>query len=155
MEDLDHFDLALLNLLQQDNRQTSEALAIAVGLSPTACQRRMKRLREAGYIAADIAVLDPVKAGGRLTLVVQVDLARGRADIIDAFKREMRSVPEVQQCYYVTGESDFILIITARDIGHYEQLTRRIFHDNPNIRKFHTQVVMDSVKLSLTIPLSP
>ncbi len=103
--------------------------------------------------AADVAVLDPARLDRRLTLVVQVDLALGRADIIDGFKREMRKIPEVQQCYYVTGGTDFVLIITTEDIAHYEQLTRRIFHGNPNIRKFHTQVVMDSVKLGLTIPL--
>ncbi len=153
MSDLDEFDVALLNQLQRDNRQTSEALAAAVGLSPTACQRRMKRLREAGTIRADVAVLDPARVGRRATFVVQVDLARGRADIIDGFKRDMQKIPEVQQCYYVTGESDFIVIIVAEDIAHYEALTRRIFFDNPDIRKFHTQVVMDSVKLGLEIPL--
>lgn len=153
MDDLDHFDVALLNQLQRDNRQTSEALAAEVGLSPTACQRRMKRLREAGTIRADVAVLDPARVGRRATFIVQVDLARGRADIIDGFKRDMQKIPEVQQCYYVTGESDFIVIIVAEDIAHYEALTRRIFFDNPDIRKFHTQVVMDSVKLGLTVPL--
>ncbi|HIC81731.1 MAG TPA: Lrp/AsnC family transcriptional regulator [Kiloniellaceae bacterium] len=153
MDDLDHFDVALLNQLQRDNRQTSEALAAEVGLSPTACQRRMKRLREAGYIRADVAVLDPARVGRRATFIVQVDLARGRADIIDGFKRDMQKIPEVQQCYYVTGESDFIVIIVAEDIAHYEALTRSIFYGNPNIRKFHTQVVMDSVKLGLEIPL--
>ena len=153
MDELDEFDVALLNALQQDNRQTSEMLAIAVGLSPTACQRRMKRLREAGYIVADVSILDPAKAGRRTTFIVQVDLARGRADIIDGFKRDMQKIPEVQQCYYVTGESDFILIVVAEDLAHYEQLTRRLFYNNNVIHKFHTQVVMDSVKLGLTIPL--
>jgi len=153
MDELDRFDVALLNTLQQDNRQTSDMLAVAVGLSPTACQRRMKRLREAGYIAADVAVLDPVKVGQRLTLIVQVDMAGGRVDLIDRFKAKMQKVPEVQQCYYVTGDSDFIMIVTAQDIAHYEDFTRRIFLEDPSIRKFHTQVVMDSVKLGLAIPL--
>lgn len=154
MDDLDQFDVALLDQLQRDNRQTSEALAAAVGLSATACQRRMKRLREAGYIAADVSVLDPAKVGRRTTFIVQVDLARGRADIIDGFKRDMQKVPEVQQCYYVTGEADFILVVVAEDLAHYEQLTRRLFYESNVIRKFHTQVVMDSVKLGLTVPLS-
>ncbi|NIA68605.1 Lrp/AsnC family transcriptional regulator [Pelagibius litoralis] len=153
MDDLDQFDVALLDQLQRDNRQTSEALAAAVGLSATACQRRMKRLREAGYIAADVSVLDPAKVGRRTTFIVQVDLARGRADIVDGFKRDMQKIPEVQQCYYVTGEADFILVVVARDLAHYEQLTRRLFYGNNVIGKFHTQVVMDSVKLGLTIPL--
>ena len=102
-------------------------MAAAVGLSATACQRRMKRLREAGYIAADVSILDPAKVGRRTTFIVQVDLVRGRADIVDGFKRDMLKVPEVQQCYYVTGEADFVLIVIAEDLAHYEQLTRRLF----------------------------
>ena len=153
MADLDQFDVAILSLLQDDNRLTSEAIAEQVGLSPTACQRRIKRLRAEGAIAAEVAVLDPDLVGGRITLIVQVILAHGRADIIDSFKREMRAIPEVQQCYYVTGESDFILIVTAEDIASYERLTRRIFFGNPNIQKFQTIVVMDSVKVGLKIPL--
>ena len=153
MVDLDQFDVAILNLLQVNNRLTSEAIAERVGLSPTACQRRIKRLRAEGAIAKEIAVIDPELVGGRITLIVQAVLARGRADIVDAFKREVQAIPEVQQCYYVTGEADFILIVTAEDIAAYERLTRRIFFGNPNIQKFQTIVVMDSVKVGLEIPL--
>ena len=153
MSELDPFDVALLNLLQANNRLTSETLAERVGLSPTACQRRIKRLRAEGAIAKEIAVVDPQVVGGRITLIVQVVLAHGRADIVDAFKREVQAIPEVQQCYYVTGDHDFILIVTADDIADYERLTRRIFFGNPNIQKFQTIVVMDSVKVGLEIPL--
>ncbi len=153
MEQLDQFDVAILNQLQDDNRVTSEVIAERVGLSPTACQRRIKRLRAQGTIAQEIAVLEPDLIGGRLTLVVQVILARGRADIVDAFKREIQAIPEVQQCYYVTGEADFILIVTAEDIAAYERFTRRVFRDNANIQKFHTNVVMEPVKVGLRIPL--
>ena len=153
MSVLDQFDISILNLLQDDNRMTSEAIAERVGLSPTACQRRIKRLRAEGAIAAEVAVLDPDVVGGRITLIVQVVLAHGRADIVDAFKREVQAMPEVQQCYYVTGEADFILIVTAEDIPAYERLTRRIFFGNPHIQKFQTIVVMDSVKVGLKLPI--
>ncbi len=152
MTDLDDFDVAILRCLQVDNRQTTEVIGSEVGLSPTACQRRIKRLRASGVIASEVAILDPDRIGGRLTLIVQVLLARGRADIIDSFKREIRDIPEVQQCYYVTGEHDFILVITAEDMASYEKLTRRIFFANPNIQKFQTIVAMESVKLGLQIP---
>lgn len=153
MSDLDNFDVAILRCLQVDNRQTSEAIGAEIGLSPTACQRRIKRLRASGVIASEVAILDPDRIGGRLTLIVQVLLARGRTDIIDSFKREIRDIPEVQQCYYVTGEHDFILVVTAEDMAAYEKLTRRIFFANPNIQKFQTIVAMESVKLGLQIPL--
>ena len=149
----DPLDIAILRHLQRSTRTTSEAIAEAVGLSPSACQRRIKRLRQCGAIASEIAVLDPGVAGQRLTLIVQVVLARGRADIVDSFKQAVRKVPEVQQCYYVTGDVDFILVITARDMSDYEDLTRRLFFDNRDIQKFQTIVVMDTVKLGLEIPL--
>lgn len=153
MTDLDDFDIAILRCLQVDNRQTSEAIGSEVGLSPTACQRRVKRLRASGAIASEVAILDPDRVGGRLTLIVQVVLERGRADIIDSFKRDIHTIPEVQQCYYVTGEYDFILIVTVEDMASYERLTRQIFFANPDIQKFHTIVAMESVKLGLQIPL--
>lgn len=153
MSDLDAFDLALLRCLQQDCRRTSESLAAEVGLSATACQRRLKRLRRSEVIAKEVAVLAPDALGGRMTLIVQVVLARGRADIVDAFKRQVRVQPEIQQCYYVTGDCDFVLIVTAKDIADYETFTRRVFFENPNIQKFHTMVAMENVKLGLEVPV--
>lgn len=132
---------------------TTEAIGTAVGLSPTACQRRIKRLRETGAIAAEIAVLDPDRVGGRMTLILQVTLRRGGAHLVDAFRRDIVKVPEVQQCYYVTGDYDFVLIVTAKDMADYERLIRCAFFDDPNIQRFHTAVVMDTVKRGLAIPL--
>ncbi|MGI9382338.1 MAG: Lrp/AsnC family transcriptional regulator [Methyloligellaceae bacterium] len=153
MRKLDDFDVALLRCLQDDNRMTSEAIAEQVGLSPTACQRRMKKLRQSGAIAGDVSIVDPEHVGGRMVMIVQVVLARGQADIVDAFKRDARRTPEIQQCYYVTGEADFVLVVTAKDMADYERLTRRIFFDNPNIQKFQTMVAMETVKAGLKISL--
>ena len=153
MSDLDQFDVAILRCLQDNNRMTTEAIGTAVGLSPTACQRRIKRLRETGAIAAEIAVLDPDRVGGRMTLILQVTLRRGGAHLVDAFRRDIVKVPEVQQCYYVTGDYDFVLIVTAKDMADYERLIRRAFFDDPNIQRFHTAVVMDTVKRGLAMPL--
>ena len=153
MTELDAFDVKLLTLVQEDCRQTSEALADKVGLSPTACQRRLKRLREAGVIRREIAVLDPDRLGGRLTVIVEVVLERGRPDIIDDFKRRMRALPEVQQCYYVTGNSDFVLIVVVDDMKAYEAFTQRVLFASKAIQKFQTTVVMDTVKAGLATPL--
>jgi Lrp/AsnC family leucine-responsive transcriptional regulator len=82
-------------------------------------------------------------------MIVDVTLERERPDIMDEFKRSMRATPEVMQCYYVTGDTDFILIVTARDMRHYEAFTNQFFFNNPNVRRFHTSVVMDRVKVRL------
>jgi Lrp/AsnC family transcriptional regulator, leucine-responsive regulatory protein len=151
--DLDSFDLRLLALVQQDARQSTESLAAEVGLSAAAVQRRLKRLRQEGVIAATVAVVAPEAVGRPMTFVVEVSLERERADLMDGFKRLMRATPEVQQCYYVTGDTDFVVVVTARSMADYEAFTRRTFFGNPNIRRFRTSVVMDRVKVGLTVPV--
>lgn len=153
MADLDVFDTAILKRLQADCRQTSEAIGDAIGLSSTAVQRRIKRLRESGAIVREVAIVDPRAAHRHFTAIVQVVMARGRGEVLDAFKRAVQAAPEVQQCYYVTGEFDFILVVTARDMAEYERLVRRIFFDNPDIHRFTTSVTMDPVKVGLEVPM--
>lgn len=149
---LDSFDRKILDIMQRSNRATSDRIAEEVGLSPAAVQRRIKRLREQRVIQADVSVVDQTSIGRNMTFIVEVSLERERADLMDAFKQQMRNHPAVQQCYYVTGSADFILVITAFDMADYENFTRKTFFDNNNIRNFQTHVVMDPVKVGLSIP---
>ena len=150
---LDTFDISLLNVVQNNNRLTSDALADLVGLSATACQRRLKKMRDQKVIVGDVSIISPSSVGRPITMIVGVTLKNERADLTDSFKRSMMKTPEVMQCYYVTGEADFILIITVKDMLDYELFSRRFFQENPNITKFNTNIVVDSVKVSLTIPI--
>jgi len=150
---MDEFDAKLLNLVQQDSRLTAEKLSDQVGLSPAACQKRLKKLRDQGAITKDISVLSPEIVGGRLTLIVEVSVERERPEILDEFKRLMQKCPEVMQCYYVTGNADFIVIMTAKNMKDYEEFTREYFFQNSNIQRFRTNVVMDNVKVSLSVPI--
>ena len=151
---LDSFDRNILAIMQQSNRTTSEQVAEQVGLSAAAVQRRIKKMREQKVIQADISVVNPVAIGRPLTLLVQITLERERADLIDQFKKEMKQLAAVQQCYYVTGSADFVLIVTATDMQDYEAFTRKVFFANRNIRSFLTNVVMDSVKTGLSLPVN-
>lgn len=153
MPSLDRFDLHILDLVQWDNRLTSDALGERVGLSATAVQRRLKRMREDGVIEADVSIVAPKSVGRRVHMIVMVSLERERADIIDRFKKNIRATPEVMNGYYVTGEADFLLVITAEDMEDYEVFTRRFFYDNPDIKNFKTMVVMDRVKTGFGLPL--
>lgn len=146
-------DARILSLLQEDAGLTSEALAKKVGLSATAVQRRVKRLRAEGIIERDVAVLDPAKVGRPLTMLVMVSLERERADIIDRFKRAVARAPEIMQGFYVTGDTDFVLILTAEDMKAYEAFTRQFFYQQPDIKTIKTLVVLDTVKRGLSIPL--
>jgi Lrp/AsnC family leucine-responsive transcriptional regulator len=151
--ELDRTDIALLEAVQRNNRLTSEELARMVNLSPTACQRRLKRLRANGIIEADVSIVSPKAVGRQTTMIVLVSLERERADIVDRFKASIRNTREVMIGYYVTGDADFILVVTARDMEEYEQFTRRFFYENTDIKGFKTLVVMDRVKASFAFPI--
>ena len=149
---LDNFDRNILEIVQQSNRTTSEQIAEQVGLSPAAVQRRLKRLREQNVIQADVSVINPSAVGLDMTMIVQISLERERSDLMESFKKELIESPYVQQCYYVTGGTDFVLVVTASDMTAYEQFTHDMFFNNPNVKTFQTNVVMDPVKVGLTIP---
>lgn len=151
--DLDRTDLAILAILQKDNKTPQRNIAERVNLSAPAVQRRIARLEETGVITANVAILDPVAIDRPLTLFVEVEMESERAELFDAAKRSFAQAPEVQQCYYVTGEADFILIVTVRDMAEYESLTRRLFFGNNNVKRFRSFVSMDRVKVGLDLPL--
>lgn len=153
MPNLDHFDRLILREMQRDCRQSSEQIADIVALSATAVQRRIKRLRETGVIHSEQAIIDGASLGFPLRVIVQVCLTHGGAESLANFKQRCLALAEIQQCYYVTGDYDFVLIITVHDMSHYERLTQNLFLDNPAIQKFQTLVVMDAVKMSLQIPI--
>lgn len=151
--ELDRADIALLNAVQKNNKLTSEELAERAHLSPTACQRRLKRLRAEGVIEADVSIVSPKAVGRHVTVVVLVSLERERSDIIDRFKAAIKNTREVMIGYYVTGDADFLLVVTAKDMEDYEQFTRRFFYENNDIKGFKTMVVMDRVKAGFAFPI--
>ncbi len=148
MDDKDH---EILRLVQGNARMTAEVIGQDVGLSAPAVQKRLQKLRATGVIEREIAVLSPSKLGREMTIIVEVMMERENRASLDAFKRKMRSAPSVQQCYYTTGEGDFVLILTVKDIQEYEAFTQEYFFEESNISRFKTAVVMDRVKTSLDV----
>ncbi|MGX5851320.1 Lrp/AsnC family transcriptional regulator [Mesorhizobium sp. PL10] len=153
MLELDRIDGRILQIVQKNNRLTSEEMANRVNLSSSACQRRLKRLRSDGVIEADVSVISPKALGRPVTMIVLVSLERERADIVDRFKNAIRSTREVMLGFYVTGDADFILIVTSKSMEDYEQFTRRFFYENPDIKGFKTMVAMDRVKAGYEFPI--
>lgn len=148
---MDDFDTNILKLVQNDSRQTVEQISQQVGLSPAAVHKRLRKLRDSGVVTKEIAVLDPRKLDRSITAIVEVTLERENLAVLDAFKRRMRAAPQVQQCYYTTGEADFILVVLVKDIKEYEAFTNTHFFGISNIGKFKTSIVMDRVKVSLDV----
>ena len=148
---LDKSDRIILDTMQTNARVSLDTLADACGLSSASIQRRVKRLRDTQVIESEVAILNPDALGQCMTFIVMVELERERIDQLDAFRRMVRKEMQVQQCYYVTGEADFTLICTARNMADFEALTQRLFFENTNVRRFRTSVVMDRTKVGLSV----
>ncbi|PVY90188.1 AsnC family transcriptional regulator [Acidovorax sp. 99] len=150
---LDRFDLAILDILQADNTTPQRAIAQAVNLSAPAVQRRIQRLKDSGVIRANVAVLDPVKVGKPLTIVLEVHLDNERPDRTAPLRARIAAEDAVQQCYSVTGEADYLLVVNVASMADYEALTRRLFEGDDNIKRFRTSVALASLKTGLRVPL--
>lgn len=151
--DLDRFDRQLLNLVQEDSAQTAERLAEQVGLSPSAIQRRLKRMREQGVIMRDVAVVDPRAIGRPTFFVVSLEVERERPELLAQLREWIARHPEIQQAFYVTGETDYVIIVSARDTEAFDAFMSRLVKENPNVRRFTTNVVLGLLKQGLTVPV--
>ncbi|WP_299199376.1 Lrp/AsnC family transcriptional regulator [uncultured Amphritea sp.] len=150
---LDRTDRHILNILQRDSRISNQDLAEKIGLSPPACLRRVRRLREEGIIMAEVALINPRLVGRYINIIVEVEMVRDQLDIYDAFKRKMDAAPEVTQCYQVTGEVDFLLMLMVEDMESYETFTRKYLSTDANLSKFRTLISLRRDKFSTAIPL--
>lgn len=150
---LDSFDRAILGLLQQDNLMPQRLIAEQINLSAPAVQRRIKRLQESGVIAANVAMLEPMKLGRTLTAIITVQLVNDRPDLSRGFRTRIAQEAAVQQCFYVTGETDYVLVVTATDMDDYQALCKRLFEGDDNIRRFSTSIALERIKAGLHIPV--
>lgn len=151
--ELDRFDRQLLNLVQEDSALTAEELAHTLAHSPSAIQRRLRRLREDAVILREVAIVDPKKVGAPTFYVVSLQVERDRPESLVQLRTWLSTQDSIQQAFYVTGEADFVLIVTAPDTEAYDALMSRLMKENPNVTKFSTNVALGIVKRGLTIPI--
>lgn len=153
---LDQKDARILNALQKDARLTGEELGPAVHLSAAACNRRIKRLRDAGVIEAEVAVVSPERTGFGFALTVLVSLKRDHAaDAVERLKAGFRDRPEIVSVASVAGRWDFVLNVAARGPEGYERLMRELRAAHPCLNGSEALVVLDRVKTGLAIPVEP
>lgn len=143
---LDRQDRAILDILQRDNRTPQRTIADEVHLSAAAVQRRIAAMEEAGVIAANVALVDPDAVGVGITAIVEIHLHNENAPTVDRAKALFRDAPEVQQCYYVTGGTSFLLVILVADMRAYERVTRRLFAENESVKSYRSLIALDRVK---------
>lgn len=141
---LDRIDLKILTQLQQAGRVTNVELADAVGLSPSPCLTRVKRLEKAGYITGYGAHINLNKLGEFLTVFTEVTLAEHRAGDFSRFESRIRNVDEIVECHLVSGGYDYLLKFVARGVGHYQQIIEDMLASDFGIEKYFSYVVIKS-----------
>jgi Lrp/AsnC family leucine-responsive transcriptional regulator len=125
LQPLDSFDRAILALLQQDGRATNQDVADAIGLSPSPCLRRIRRLEADGLITRYVALLDADALGLSVTAFVRVRLDRQQDRVLEAFETAVAAFPEVMECYLMTGEADYQLRVLVPSLAAFEDFLRQ------------------------------
>jgi DNA-binding Lrp family transcriptional regulator len=150
---LDSFDRKILVLLQEDSRLSAEVIGTLIGLSASAVQRRIARLREDAVITSEVAIVDPKCIGRSLAVIVDIEVERERPELMAVLKRWIDAEPAIQEAWYVTGDSDFVLVVTARDVEEYDALMQKLVSENPNVRRFRTRVALGTLKRGCKVPI--
>lgn len=152
--DLDTVDKKILRAVQANCMLSAEELGEVCGASPSTVLRRLKRMRDAGIITAEVAVVDPRKVGRPLLMIVGLQLERDDARIASAFVRQMREHPAVMQCYFVTGPADYIIHVSARDMDEFNEFVQTHLIANPHVLMTATSVVVSPLKVGLIVPIA-
>ncbi len=153
MEQLDKFDLHILQELQNDGRLSNTELASRVGLSTAPCWRRVRALEEAGFIKGYHAELDRQKLGLGVLAFVRLDAERNTGDSTRALEEAIRRLPEVVSCHYISGTGTFELQVVTRDLESFSRLAREHLINLPHIKDLHTSFSLGEVKASSSLPL--
>jgi Lrp/AsnC family transcriptional regulator len=152
-EDLDIFDLRILDALQGDATLSSAELAERVGLSQSPCWRRLNRLRERGYIRDQVTRLDRRKLGFNTLVLAHVKVsAHGRANLAE-FSDAIARFPEVVECYAIMGAFDFFIKIVTRDIEAYEKFVFGTLSKMPGVQEINSTIALSEVKNTPALPL--
>jgi len=150
---LDPADRKILAALQRDGRASITDVATEVGLSPSACLRRVKALEEAGLIARYVAVLDQRKAGLPVSVFVSVKLERQREEELDRFAAAIARWPEVLECYLMTGPRDYLLRVVVPDLAAYERFLKDKLTRLDGVQSIESSFALGQVKYTSVLPI--
>ena len=143
--ELDKLDRELLRLLQNDGRLTNAELAQRIGLSPSACFRRLQRLEQSGVISGYAALIDGGAIGRPTTVFIEVTLASQGSAALDAFERAVAACPDVLECHLMSGDFDYLLRVAVADMRDYERVHRQRVAAFPHVARISTAFAMRAV----------
>ncbi|MFN3688165.1 Lrp/AsnC family transcriptional regulator [Salinarimonas sp.] len=150
---IDEIDKRILRELQADGRVQNVELARRVGLSPSPCLRRVRRLEEAGIVRGYAALVDPATVGLRFTLFARIWLTAQDAETIDRFVAAMRRLPEIVECHIMLGDSDALLRVVVEDLDAYRRFQSTHLTATNGIRNVKTDVPSETVKSGVALPI--
>ena len=153
MVDLDRLDARILAKLQSEAGITMAELADAVGLSSNACWRRVKNLEEAGVIKSRVALLDAGKLGLGTTVFVNIRTSQHNEEWLTSFAKGVASIPEIVECYRMSGDVDYLLKITVADIAHYDRVYRKLIKV-VSLLDVSSSFAMEQLKYTTALPLT-
>ncbi len=151
--ELDEIDRRILRILQSNSHLTNASLAEQVGISPPACLKRVRTLRQNHVILKEVAILNPSLTSNGITMIVEVEMERDRADLNQAFIKRVNAAQEVTQSYQVTGEVDFVLIVSVPDMEAFQYFAEKVLYADQNVRKFRTLISMKRNKYTTELPI--
>ena len=150
--ELDRYDRAILRFLQEDARMTNTSLASRVNLSESACLRRVRALEESGLIEGYTAMVDQQRAGFPVNVFVNITLDRQSQTGLEAFESAVRRVPEVMECYLMTGEHDYLLRLVVTDLADFERIHNQHLTRLPSVARVQSSFAMRTVTRSRSLP---
>ncbi len=151
--ELDRYDKSILEALQADGRMSNVQLAARVNLSESACLRRVRTLEEAGMIDRYVALVNQAKAGVSGNVFVFIALQREVESELAAFEAAIRDIPEVMECYLMTGEFDYLLRVVVADMADFERLHRDSLTRLPGVARVNSSVAIRTVQKKTELPL--
>ena len=149
----DDKDIQILNLLQRNAELTTVAIAEKVHMSQSPCWRRIRQFKEKGIIKNTVCLLDREKVGMECVVFIDVNLIRTTIKKIEEFERQVAEMPEVIECYTMTGGIDFMLKVVTKNIRHYEEFARTKLAPLANISQINSRVALTNVKNTTALPL--
>ena len=150
---IDRYDRAILKSLQRDGRMSNVQLAAAVNLSESACLRRVRALEESGMIDRYVALVSQAAAGWPGNVLVHIGLHREEERELAAFEEAVRDIPEVMECYLMTGEFDYLLRVVVADMADFERLHKEALTRLPGVARVNSSVAIRTVQKKTELPL--
>jgi DNA-binding Lrp family transcriptional regulator len=150
---LDRYDRQILKSLQRDGRMSNKQLAGLVNLSESACLRRVRALEESGMIDRYVAMVSQTAAGMPGNVLVHIGLLREEQSELAAFEEAVRAIPEVMECYLMTGEFDYLLRVVVADMADFERIHKDELTRLPGVARVNSSVAIRTVLKRTELPL--